>query len=1341
MKILFKMRYYILLFFILVSFSLSAQIYKYIGPEEGLSNRRVYQVQKDQKGFMWFLTRQGIDRYDGKKFKYYKLQDGFDEINPIYSQNWLRTDNAGFIYAIGKEGRIFKYDYTHDIFKLMYRMPTIIENNKPSTVSYPFVNDDNTIWLFTNNYIFIWDINAKQSNIVINNVNSPITSISPLNNKHFYVGTEHGVFLAEVRNDTLQPINHCNLLIEGQNATVSSLYFDKNTQKLIVGTPGHGVHIVKSLDELSNINELYLDGISVNTLVPYKDNFLLITTDGNGIFKLDLTTDKVEQFITANYEVENGMNGNTIKDIHIDEDERIWMVNFPIGVTIRELGYSTYTWIKHSIGNPQSIVNNKVNAILKDSDNDIWFATSNGISLYKVKEGKWHSFFSSYDNHKNTCKQFLSICEKEPGVIWATGYDSDIYNIDKKSLSTKIISMSGIIEMNAKPDSYIRTIYKDSKGDIWLGGHNNFKKIDLKKKEVSFYDVSKAICILEKDPDHLWVGTMEGLCILNKNNKEIEHIVLPIESNYIYSLHQDSQGQLYIGTSGSGLLIYNPVSKQFTHYYTNNSSLISDNISTILSDDEGKYIVIGTEQGISRFYPSDKRFRNWTKDQGLQSIYYNSSSGIYYGDDYYIFGTIDGAIFFKLNNENPKYYRNKMILSDFRIFYETVYPGEKDSPLTNNIDDTKSIVLDHNQNIFSMEISSINYAYPSDVLYTWKLEGFYNKWRKLSRDNVIRYTNLNPGKYKLHIRAVSSENQQVVLEERSLDIYIKKPIWRSLWAYLIYTAFLFFIIMIAVRYFYLRRQKVISNEKIQFFINSAHDIRTPLTLIKAPLEEIREKELLSQNGMSNMNIALRNVNSLLRLTTNLINFEKTDMYSSDLYISEHELNSYLTDIYQTFRSYANVKNINFTYTSNFKFLNVWFDKDKMDSILKNVISNALKYTPDNGEVNIDVNESNDNWSVEVKDTGIGIPSSEQKKLFKMHFRGSNAVNSKVTGSGIGLILVYKLIKLHGGKVQFNSIENKGTTIKITIPKKSSKLSKAHIASKNKNSNFVEDVEIYDAPTGGYQEIKQTMVHDNQRLLIVEDNDELRNYLKTTLSELYIVQTCENGKDALTIIKEYRPNLIISDIMMPIMRGDELCKIVKSNIETSHIPVILLTALNDEKSILEGITIGADEYIGKPFNIGILKATITNILTNRALLQKKYANLDIQDKDSNVNLENDIDWKFIAAVKKSVEDNMDNQAFNVDILCNLLNMSRTSFYNKIKALTNQAPADYVRLIRLNKSASLLKEGKYSIVEVAEMTGFNDAKYFREVFKKHFKVSPSKYAKGETGEEKNKENNEL
>ena len=535
----------------------------------------------------------------------------------------------------------------------------------------------------------------------------------------------------------------------------------------------------------------------------------------------------------------------------------------------------------------------------------------------------------------------------------------------------------------------------------------------------------------------------------------------------------------------------------------------------------------------------------------------------------------------------------------------------------------------------------------------------------------------------------------------------------------------------------MRKQKDISNEKIQFFINSAHDIRTPLTLIKAPLEEIREKELLTHNGMSNVNVALRNVNSLLRLTTNLINFERTDVYSSDLYISENELNSYITDIFQTFRSFANSKDITFTYESNFKFLNVWFDKDKMDSVLKNIISNALKYTPNNGEVHIIATESNDNWTVEVQDTGIGVPASEQKRLFKTHFRGSNAVNSKITGSGIGLMLVWKLVRLHGGKTQFSSVESKGSSMKITIPKKSSKLNKAHIAKKSKDTSFVTDIDSYDEPTNNYQDVKQNLEHENQRILIVEDNDELRTYLKNTLSEVYIIQTCENGKDALTIIKEYKPNLIISDIMMPELRGDELCKIVKSNIETSHIPVILLTALSDEKSILDGINIGADEYITKPFNIGILKATITNILTNRALLNKKYTNFESQEEEPNINYTSDIDWKFIAAVKKSVEDNMDNQAFNVDILCNLLNMSRTSFYNKIKALTNQAPADYVRLIRLNRAAALLKERKYSIIEIAEMTGFNDAKYFREVFKKHFKVSPSKYAKEDTEEKAKKD----
>ena len=559
-----------------------------------------------------------------------------------------------------------------------------------------------------------------------------------------------------------------------------------------------------------------------------------------------------------------------------------------------------------------------------------------------------------------------------------------------------------------------------------------------------------------------------------------------------------------------------------------------------------------------------------------------------------------------------------------------------------------------------------------------------------------------------------------------MKISIAQPIWLSFWAILVYAIVLAVIAIITLRIIILRKQRKVSDEKIHFFINTAHDIRTPLTLIKAPLEEIREREALTKDGISNMNTALRNVNALLRLTTNLINFERADVYSSELYISEYELNTYLTETFNAFRPYASVKHINFTYESNFRYLNVWIDKEKMDSILKNIISNALKYTPENGSVHIYASETNDSWNVEVNDTGIGIPANEQKKLFKIHFRGSNAINSKVTGSGIGLMLVWKLVHLHKGKINLSSVEHQGSSIKVSFPKDSKHFHKAHLATRTRELSTEQVPHV--SPAEIYEKAKKQHDQNLQRLLIVEDNDELRNYLTHTLSDNYTIQTCSNGKEALTIVKEYMPELIISDIMMPEMRGDELCAAIKNDIETSHIPIILLTALNDEKNILEGLKIGADEYIVKPFNIGILKATIANLLTNRALLKSKYANLEVSEEEEvSPNCATDLDWKFIATVKKSVEENIDNPAFNVDVLCNLLNMSRTSFYNKLKALTDQAPADYIRLIRLKRAAALLKTGQHSVTEISELTGFNDVKYFREVFKKHFKVSPSKYCK--------------
>ena len=461
-------------------------------------------------------------------------------------------------------------------------------------------------------------------------------------------------------------------------------------------------------------------------------------------------------------------------------------------------------------------------------------------------------------------------------------------------------------------------------------------------------------------------------------------------------------------------------------------------------------------------------------------------------------------------------------------------------------------------------------------------------------------------------------------------------------------------------------------------------------MIKAPLEEVIENRMVTEQALPHMNMALKNVNTLLQLTTNLINFERIDVYSSTLYVSEYELNTFMNDVCAAFRKYAEMKHVRFVYESNFDYLNVWFDSDKMGSILKNILSNALKYTPEEGSVCISACEEGNTWSIEVKDTGIGIPSCEQKKLFRNCFRGSNVVNLKVTGSGIGLMLVYKLVKLHKGKIQIQSNEQQGTCVRVTFPKGNSHLHKAKFISPKLPDERPETIipgSISDLPAMEISQINSSL----QRILIVEDNDDLRNYLVDMLKTSYNIQACPNGKDALIIIREFNPDLVISDIMMP--------------------------------------EIGADAYITKPFSVGILKATIKNLLANRALLRQVYNSIEEEEHNFPVNCTNTLDWKFIASVKECIEKNMGDPDFNVEMLSSPHHMSRTSFFNKLKVLTGYAPADYIRMIRLQHAAQLLKQGEYTIAEITDMVGFSDAKYFREVFKKYYGVSPSKYGESE------------
>lgn len=1145
---------------------------------------------------------------------------------------------------VGKQGRVFQYEADRDDFKMVYKLPDTSE-----AISCGYLDRNDNIWICRKDTVLLYNI--KDAHIVRfpNVLHSSITAIEQVDEHHFFIATETGVRYVKLENGILEtmPVETLDYF----HAQVSELYFHRQLKRLFIGSFERGVFVYDMNTQEIIRPDADLSDVNIARISPLNETELLIATEGMGVYKVNVNTCELEDYIIANYQSYNEMNGNNINDVFVDEEKRIWLANYPTGITVIDNRYENYHWMKHAMGNAQSLINDQVQAVIEDHEGDLWFGTSNGISLYNSKTGQWHSFLSSF-NHQLKDKNhiFITLCEVAPGIIWAGGYTSGIYKINKETLSVEYFSPYLLSHVNMRPDKYIRDIVKDSRGHIWSGGYYNLKCFDLETNSARLYPGLNSITsIVEKDKDNMWIGTAAGLYLLNRNTGEYQYIEMEIGITYINTLYQADNGLLYIGTNGMGVFIYNPQDKTFEHYFSDNSALVSNRIFTILPEVDGR-IMMSTENGITCFHTKEKIFRNWTRGEGLLPAYFNAAAGTVRKNKNFVFGSTDGAIELPMNVKFPDYKFSRLVFSDFHLSYQPVYPGVKDSPLQKSIDETDVLELAYDENTFSFEVSTINYDSPGNALYSWKLEGFYEKWTQPGANNLIRFTNLPPGRYILHVRAISREEHDIVFQERAMKIIITQPFWSSWWAILCYI-------------------------------------------------------LLVIGGF---------------------NFERTDVYSSKMSVSEYELNTYMNEIYNSFSSYAAIRRIEYTYESTFSYMNVSFDKEKMDSILKNIISNSLKYTPENGKVSISVSDTNDSWKVIIKDTGIGIPASEQSKLFKLHFRASNAINSKVTGSGIGLMLVGKLVSLHGGKISVDSVEHQGTTIKIVFPKKN-KTSQS--ISDEASSKFEALAPVLPAPN---VPAKTTATIDDpnlRRILVVEDNDELRSYLVSSLSSIYNVQACANGKEALIIIKEYWPELVLSDIMMPEMRGDELCVAIKSDIEISHIPVLLLTALGEENNILDGLSIGADEYLIKPFSVKILRANIANLLANRELLRMRYANLDIEAKSMvpSANGTNSLDWKFISNVKKIVDENINNPEFSVNVLCESSGMSRTSFYCKLKALTGQSPTEFIRGMRLKRATELLKEGEYAINEISDMVGFSETKYFREVFKKYYKMSPSRYAK--------------
>ncbi|MDR2450021.1 MAG: response regulator [Prevotellaceae bacterium] len=491
--------------------------------------------------------------------------------------------------------------------------------------------------------------------------------------------------------------------------------------------------------------------------------------------------------------------------------------------------------------------------------------------------------------------------------------------------------------------------------------------------------------------------------------------------------------------------------------------------------------------------------------------------------------------------------------------------------------------------------------------------------------------------------------------------------------------------------------------KIRFFIHMAHDIRTPVSLIKAPLSEIETQENLSENGKRLLSLALKNADKLSILVSQLLDIQKVDAHAEKLVMTKQDIYSYMQEKTIVFRVAALHKGLGLQLEISPDFPEIWFDKDKMDRIMDNLLSNAIKYT-EKGNVSIIVAYSGSQWTVTIKDSGIGIPAHEQKYLFKQFYRAGNILKSNESGSGLGLLLTKKLVKLLGGHITFSSVENAGTSFTLTFPLE--------------KSGSLPHRKTFDVQTS--QEEPQLPSPRKAVLLLVEDHDDMREYLTESLSQAYHVVSAADGTKVVGLTKEINPDIIIADVLLPGLRGDEICRLLKSSIETSHIPFILLSALSDKEHIIMGLEAGANDYIIKPFDFNVLNARIRNILQRREQLREMVFSSEPELEGNNY--VNQLDKAFLDKAMQIVERELDNSDFSINEFCRNLAMSRTSVYNKLKALTNQAPNDFIRIIRLNKAKELLLSKKYTIAEVAYMVGFSDPKYFSVSFKKQFGCNP-------------------
>jgi len=1006
--------------------------------------------------------------------------------------------------------------------------------------------------------------------------------------------------------------------------------------------------------------------------------------------------------------------------------------------------------IQNIFNDGNKLKDDNIQSLLIQSNNVLWLGTKAGGFYYS---SNWKDFIriKDFPNIKINC-----LLEKEEKIF--IGTNNGLYSVNTKD-------SFGKIEFLTLRNRQIKTLHIDKFENLWIGTQMNGLavtnlKTDKEIKNLTFHhyeiglkgsiESNRISTITDDEKGNVWIGTYNGLYLYDRlqglfiRYDNLEGLNFP--SVIFISIFPDKDGKLWIGLPG-GLFELNFTNNKLSilNSYNSKNGLFNDYVTTVISDSNAN-IWLTTAGGLAKLPRKSKSFINYGKKDGIKVSSFNINS-LATNKSKIVFGAADGFVYFDPTQIEDKQEVPDIVITSLKIANKIVKVDDTINNrviLNKNISYTKGIEFTYKEKVFSISYISSDYNNSQNLNYYYRLVGFSDDWISNNNNTEVSYTSLPSGNYQFEVRA--SRDNVNFGAVKQLDIKILPPPWATLWAYLIYMiiviVFLFLVFLMIKRQMKLKssleiakidqeKEYELAEAKMRFFTNISHELRTPLTLIISPLSEILSMDDVSNKLKRRLEYIETNASRLLYLINQLLDFRRTEKGLLKLEPEKLDIVNFTKEIFNSFKELANEKKIQFELNLLVDELVVLFDKDKLQIVLYNLLANAFKFTDNGGKISLEINSNEMNCLIKVSDNGIGISEEHQSEIFNRFYQINNSDSNKIAGSGIGLSLAQKLIDLHFGKIHLKSDIKKGSEFIVELPLNNPQLEQCIVDGypKQKNDTSVL-INSQEQLTGKLETIDDehekevSKANDKQQILVIDDNKDIRDYLKDLFIDKYQIIEAENGVKGLKQANDNIPDLIISDIMMPEMDGITLSKKLKNNMATSHIPIILLTAKTSTKFEVDGLQTGAEDYIRKPFNSMVILTKIDSILKNRQKIKNYYLN-KIRFEANEEIVVKDFESKFINSAIKLVEDNMQNEDFGIKFLTDELCMSQSTLFRKIKSLTGMSITSFIRSLRLKTAANLIRTEDMSLSQISYEVGFNDYKYFKKSFKEQFKCLPSEY----------------